>query len=306
MAPDREDHAPSGVIFDIQRWSTDDGPGIRTTIFFKGCPLRCAWCCNPESWSPVPQLGLFPDQCHECGACVRACPSGKANPLDAKVPWVSCETCGTCVTACPYGARQLFGRSMTAEEILAAVERDRAFYRQSGGGVTFSGGEATGQPRLLRYLAERLSRSGISLALETCGYFQWLENEAALRLMEIVYFDLKHMDDIEHQRLTGVGNGLILENAARIAAAGFPMIVRLPLIPGLNDSDENLEETARFVAERLGQAIPIEILPYHVLGRLKHRAMGGACALDDRLPPSADAVAQAQARLEAAGAKVLR
>jgi glycyl-radical enzyme activating protein len=296
----------NGVIFDLQRWSTQDGPGIRTTLFFKGCPLRCTWCCNPEAWSPRPQLGLFQDQCKGCGACSGACSLGVARPLSlAGVGKHACEVCGACVEACPHGARRLLGRSMSADEILAEVERDRAFHRQSGGGVTFSGGEATSQPELLRHLAERLGRSGTHLVLETCGHFSWSDNEAALGLMDLVYFDLKHMDSEAHERLTGAGNGLILENATRIVAAGIPMIIRLPLIPGQNDSSENLERTARFVTGRLGKRVAIEILPYHVLGRPKFRAIGECYAHGELSPPGPGAIARARLLLRTAGAEVI-
>ena len=231
-----------GNIFEIQRWSTDDGPGIRSTIFFQGCPLRCAWCCNPEAWRPA------------------------AEP-------------------------------MPAEAILAAVERDRVFYRQSGGGVTFSGGEATAQPGLLLHLAQRLRAAGIHLALETCGQFPWEAVEPALALMDLVYFDLKHMDSATHARLTGVPNGLILENALRLAAMGVPMILRVPLIPGCNDDPENLAATAAFAA-RLGSP-PVELMPYHQLGLGKHRDLGLDYALGDLEPPSAEAVARARQVLAA-------
>jgi pyruvate formate lyase activating enzyme len=236
-----------GAIFEIQRWCGDDGPGIRSTIFFQGCPLRCAWCCNPEAWDP----------------------SG--------------------------------GRTLTAEAILAEVERDRVFYRQSGGGVTFSGGEATAQPELLRHLAQRLHTAGIHLALETCGQFPWDPNEAALDLMDLVYFDLKHMDSGSHARLTGAPNRLILENAVRLAGRGIPMILRMPLIPGCNDDPENLAATAGFAA-RLGNPV-IELMPYHTLGLGKRRALGlpesGPLA-----PASAEAVEQARRVLRSRGAMV--
>ena len=233
-----------GLVFEIQRWSTDDGPGIRSTIFFHGCPLRCAWCCNPESW---------------------------AGP----------------------------GTPVAAGAILAAVERDRVFYRRSGGGVTFSGGEATGQPELLGLLARRLHDAGVHLTLETCGHFAWERTVAALDLMDLVYFDLKHMDSAAHARQTGLPNTLILENALRMARRGIPMILRMPLIPGSNDDPENLAATGAFAA-RLGAAI--EVMPYHALGVGKYRELGLPCPPDTREPAPEDL---ARARSVLAGAKLV-
>jgi pyruvate formate lyase activating enzyme len=244
-----------GVIFEIQRWSTDDGPGIRSTIFFQGCPLRCAWCCNPEAW-------------------------------------------------CPATAGPLQGRLMTAAAILAEVERDRVFYRRSGGGVTFSGGEATAQPDLLLELAQRLHDTGVHLALETCGHFPWDRNQPALALMDLVYFDLKHMDSEAHARLTGQPNGLILENAARLAAAGIPMILRVPLIPGRNDDGSNLAATADFAMGLPGRP-GIELMPYHTLGLDKFQQLGLPYALADLAPATAEAVARAGAVLAGRGAKLV-
>lgn len=249
----------AGAVFDIQRWSSDDGPGIRSTIFFQGCPLRCAWCCNPEAWAPLP--------------------------------------------ASASGAGPLAGRWLEAGAILAQVERDRVFYRRSGGGVTFSGGEATGQPELLRQLAQSLHAAGIHLALETCGHFPWEPNRAALGLMDLVYFDLKHMDSGTHARLTGVPNTLILENAIRLAAMGVPMILRVPLIPGCNDDPENLAATADF-AVRLGGP-PIELMPYHTLGVGKFRELGLPYRLAALEPAPAEAVARARQVMEGRGAKLV-
>ena len=240
--------ASEGLLFEIQRWSTDDGPGIRSTLFFHGCPLRCLWCCNPEAWA------------------------------------------GT-------------GAPMAAEAILEAVERDRVFYRRSGGGVTFSGGEATGQPEQLGFLARRLHDSGIHLALETCGHFPWKANGAALALMDLVYFDLKHMDSAVHARLTGRPNGLILANARRLARRGTPMILRLPLIPGCNDDPGNLAATAGFAAELGGPAI--ELMPYHTLGRGKFRQLGVPYGLDGLEPPAPEALARARRILADRGAKLV-
>jgi pyruvate formate lyase activating enzyme len=234
-------------LFDVQRWSTGDGPGIRTTLFFQGCPLRCAWCCNPEAWQ------------------------------DAAPP-------------------------AAIAAILAQVERDRVFYRQSGGGVTFSGGEATGQPALLLDLARRLRAAGVHLALETCGHFAWDATAPALALMDLVYLDLKHLDSAVHARLTGVPNGLILDNARRMAGRGIPLVLRLPLIPGHNDDPANLAATARFAAT-LGNP-PLELMPYHRLGVGKHRELGLAYPLETLEPPSAEAVEAARGLLRRLGARV--
>jgi pyruvate formate lyase activating enzyme len=251
------------VLFEIQRWSTDDGPGIRTTLFFQGCPMRCLWCCNPEAWCPAPP-GL----------------EGTADPAD-----------------------ELRGRTLTVPEIVAAVERDRVFYRTSGGGVTFSGGEPTCQPDLLRALALRLHDLGLHLALETCGHFPWDPNAEALARMDLVHLDLKHLDREAHRRLTGVPNDQVLANALRLAGAGIPLVLRLPLVPGLNDDPANLAATARF-AGRLGNP-PLQVMPYHALGLGKYRALGLECPTAGLQPPSAGALAAARQVLADHGAKLV-
>jgi pyruvate formate lyase activating enzyme len=294
----RETDPIGGCLFDIQRWSTEDGPGIRTTIFFKGCPLRCAWCCNPESWSPKPQLGFFEERCKGCGACISACSRGLARPATGRLD--GCEDCGFCATACPHGARQLLGRWWSAEEILAEVGRDAIFHRRSGGGVTFSGGEATAQPRLLEHLAMEFHRRGVHQVLETCGHFPWEWNAKALSLMDLVYFDLKHMDEAAHERWIGVGTDLIQANALRIAEMGIPMIVRFPLIPGVNDERKNLVRMAVFVKERL--KAPLEVMPFHPLGRHKHRAVGSD---SDFAEPAPNDVEMVRELLRAQGVTVL-
>ena len=296
---------PEGVIFEIQRWSGNDGPGIRTVVFFKGCPLRCAWCCNPESWRPLPQVAVIADRCQECGLCREVCPQSIAMPGTVPDRASGCTACGRCVEACPSGARELMGRQMSLEEVLAVIERDRVFYRQSGGGVTFSGGEALAQAGFLGQLVERCWANGISMALETSGHFSWARREELLRKMDLIFLDLKHMDPLIHRRMTGVNNHIILQNAMRIVRAGLPLVIRIPLIPTVNDDEGNLRATAAFVSRHLGGVLGVEVLPYHTLGRGKFEALGLNYKLDHVAPPAAADVARAREILAEHGLEVL-
>jgi pyruvate formate lyase activating enzyme len=298
---------PEGVIFEIQRWSGNDGPGIRTVVFFKGCPLRCLWCCNPESWSPCPQVAFFEERCLGCGRCQQVCPQSIARPGggDGHETTAGCTACGQCVQACPSGARELMGKRMSVAEVLSAVERDRVFYRQSGGGVTFSGGEALAQPRFLKALVEKCRAGGLPMALETCGHFPWARGKEILARMDLVFLDIKHMDPAIHRRVTGVDNRLILENAVRIAREKIPLVIRVPLIPTINDDAGNLGATAAFVAGQLGNARGIEVLPFHTLGKGKYRPIGLEYPLGDLAPPGAEQVAAAREILKDSGAELL-
>jgi len=295
------------VILDIERWSSHDGPGIRTVVFFKGCPLRCLWCCNPESWSPVPQIAFFEERCRDCGKCTEACPQSIARPGIGQ-SWQGgsgCTACGRCVAACPYGARELMGKRMSVGEVLSVVERDRVFYRQSGGGVTFSGGEALAQPAFLRELVQACWAAGLAMVLETCGHWRWPTVRDILARMDMIFLDIKHMDPEVHRRVTGVDNGLILKNARRIARAEIPLVIRVPLVPTLNDGVENLAATATFVAKELGSVVGVEVLPYHTLGVGKYPSIGLEYPLDHLAPPPAVDVARAQEILMDSGIEVL-
>lgn len=274
-----------GCIFDIQRYSIHDGPGIRSTVFFKGCPLSCAWCANPESQKKTPQLLYIRHLCRGCGKCVEVCPqlanrllSDGALELDRK----PCRACGRCAEICPSEARQISGRMMTLEEVLDIVKRDALFYQNSGGGVTASGGEATAQPAFLLNLFRECRKLGFHTTLDTCGFVQWETLDPILEHVDLVLFDVKQIDSERHRRLTGVGNELIFENARRIIDRGVPLIVRAALISGCNDDDENIRDLARMALAWGGPEI--NLMPYHKLGLKKYESLGMKYQLEDLEP----------------------
>lgn len=266
----------TGWIFDIQGYSINDGPGIRTTVFFKGCPLTCWWCSNPESQEQSRQLLFLDSLCIKCHQCVLVCPTGATtvNTADGtiKLDRSLCNACGLCVEVCPSEARVMSGRLVTVDEVLEVVKKDALFYRNSGGGVTASGGEPTSQPQFLLALFRKCQESNIHTVLDTCGYVRWEILKEILEYTELVFFDIKHMVSAKHKEYTGVDNKLILENAKKIVALGKPIRIRIPLIPGFNDSAENISRTAHFVT-KLGIS-EIDLLPYHQFGRNKYARLG--------------------------------
>jgi pyruvate formate lyase activating enzyme len=265
-----------GVIFNVQRYSIHDGPGIRTTVFLKGCPLRCLWCQNPESQINRPELFFDATRCGACGACVAACAAGAISVRDGR-SWTDrtlCNGAGACVDVCPNDARTLMGRYVTAAEVFDEVEADRVFYEGSGGGVTLSGGDPVSQPRFAASLLRLCKDAGLHTALDTSGHTRWNTLAPLLAHADLVLYDLKHMDPDAHTTLTGSSNEWILDNARRIVhEAATPMLVRLPVVPGCNDTVENVEATARFVAHELDPSIPVHLLPYHRLGVTKHERL---------------------------------
>jgi pyruvate formate lyase activating enzyme len=260
----------SGVVFNIQRCSLHDGPGIRTTVFLKGCPLRCFWCQNPESQAGGPEVLLDRRKCTLCGACHRACPNGAVRLEGGKPVFHrgDCRGCGRCVPACPNEARTISGKEMTVEEVLQEVLKDLKFYKKSGGGVTLSGGEPLAQPHFARELFRRCKREGLHTTLDTCGCAPWSSIKRVLEYVDLVLFDIKHPNAAKHAEATGRDNRLILENAKRIAKLK-PMRVRVPLIPGFNDSAETVGEIVRFAEAELGGPA-IDLLPYNRLGEIKY------------------------------------
>ncbi len=261
-----------GVVFNIQRCSLHDGPGIRTTVFLKGCPLKCFWCQNPESQTGGPEVLLDTRKCTLCGACQRACRAGAVR-LDGgggKLVFnrSDCRGCGSCVPVCPNEARSISGKEMTVEEVMQEVLKDLKFYKKSGGGVTLSGGEPLAQPRFIREILKRCKEEGLHTTLDTCGYARWSSTKGVLEYVDLVLFDIKHPDAAKHAEATGHDNRLILENAKRIAKLK-PMRVRVPLIPGFNDSAETVGEIIRFAKDELG-CPDIDLLPYNRLGEIKY------------------------------------
>ncbi|MBE0558761.1 MAG: glycyl-radical enzyme activating protein [Proteobacteria bacterium] len=267
----------SGVVFNIQRCSLHDGPGIRTTVFLKGCPLRCFWCQNPESQSGGPEILLDSRKCTLCGACHRACRNGAVRLEEGKPVFnrAECRGCGRCVPSCPNEARTISGKEMTVEEVLQEVLKDLKFYKKSGGGVTLSGGEPLAQPRFAGELFRRCKRQDLHTTLDTCGYAPWSSIKGLLEYVDLVLFDIKHPDAAKHAAATGRDNRLILENAKRIAKRK-PMRVRIPLIPGFNDSAETVGEIVRFAKDELG-CRDIDLLPYNRLGEIKYDFLDKAC-----------------------------
>jgi pyruvate formate lyase activating enzyme len=285
----------TGIVFDIQKFSLHDGPGIRTLVLLKGCALRCRWCCNPESQSVRTQVVFFDRKCirrngFDCRECAAACPGHGIEVAEGTIArdQARCDACDAyeaCTNACPAGALVPIGRRMTVAEVFAQVEQDTVFYRNSGGGVTLSGGEPLMQAEFAAALLERCRAGGLPTAMETCGYARWESVARVLPFLDLVLYDIKHVDPAAHRTLTGVSNELILDNARRIAAAGVPLSVRVPVIPGLNDSESNIRATAE-LARELG-ARRVHLLPYHRLGLAKYHRLQVVYRLEDLKAPAA-------------------
>jgi len=295
----------NGIVFDIRRYSIHDGPGIRTTVFFKGCPLDCAWCHNPESRAFTPELILRPNRCILCDDCLDACPNGAvARQGDAiLIDRGKCRVTGACAAACAAEALQVVGREMNAGQVLAELERDRSFYDQSGGGATFSGGEPLAQPAFLLELLRACRERGLHTAVDTSGQAAWTVIERLRPYVDLFLYDLKLMDDARHRQLTGVSNRRILSNLRQLSGLGQPVVVRMPIVPGINDTVADLRQAGAFLADLPVRPL-VELLAYHHSALAKYSGLGLEYGLPDLRPPEAGKMKAAAGTLREYGLQV--
>ena len=297
-----------GTVLNIQHFSTHDGPGMRTTVFLKGCSLRCKWCSNPESIHPQPELAYNPAKCigkTECGFCIKECPESAIFTVDTEVKvrinWDLCTNCAKCVPVCPPQALYSFGQAMTVDEVLAEVEQDSSFYRDSGGGITLSGGECQLQADFAAALLEEAHRRGINTAIETAFNVPWENVEKVLKHVDVCLHDHKLTDPGRHKKWTGVDNARIRENWNR-AYETFPdtkFIARTPVIPGVNDDEEHIRAVLAFI-KPYKNVVDYELLPYHRYGESKYSFLGRIYELDDFKPPTPESIARLQAIIDEA------
>jgi len=281
-----------GIVFNIQRYSIHDGPGIRTTVFLKGCPLSCWWCQNPESQLSGQEMIFWGDRCIGCGACSTICPSDAIQikngiPLTEKE---KCILCGKCIEKCPALAREMIGEKLTIEEVIKEIEKDLVFYEESGGGVTFSGGEPLGQSEFLEGLLNGCREKKIHTAVDTSGYISWEILNKINSKVDLFLYDLKIMDNERHKKYTGISNEIILENLKKLSSVHHNISVRFPVIPGINDDYQNIRETGEFLSPL--KITQVNLLPYHYIGIDKYRRLGRTYKLVTTQPPSEEKLSE--------------
>jgi pyruvate formate lyase activating enzyme len=283
----QNDKGKSGIIFEIERYAIHDGPGIRTLVFFKGCPLRCKWCSNPESHHAEPELVYWKNKCISCGMCIKSCDYGalSSGTDGIIIDKNKCCLCGKCTEVCNTEALKIIGKEMTAYEVVEEVLKDEAFYSDSGGGVTFSGGEAFAQHEFLLELAKLCKQNQIHTCIETSGFVRWEHMEEVSPYIDLFLYDFKLMDSNKHKEYTGVPNELILENFKKLVKNRKSIVARVPVIPGINDYKENFEQMILFLS-KYAPGIKVDLLPYHRLGIEKYNRLNKEYELKEILPPA--------------------
>lgn len=279
-----------GLVCSLERFATHDGPGIRTLVYMKGCPLNCQWCSSPHTRQRTPEILYTKARCQASGACVDVCPENALQLTEddgLRIDRERCNTCGLCLEACNSRAFEISAAEMSVDELFKEIEKDSSFYRRSNGGVTVGGGELTMQSAYVSAFLKKCKEQYIHTAIETCGFSNWSQLDAILQYVDLIHLDIKHMDDEMHRKLTGVPNQTILENA-RKAAQMCDMIIRIPVVPGCNDTDENIRATARFAAGLGGRLQRIELLPYHQLGMHRYSQLGMDYELKEVQTPDDD------------------
>jgi len=265
-----------GLIFDIQKFSLQDGPGIRTIVFIKGCQLNCSWCQNPESQLNYPEVAFYPNHCINCGKCIEACPTNAIENIKKEriINRKLCSECRLkpCIEACNFGAIKLIGYHVTVKEVLKELEKDNVFYRNSNGGITISGGEPLFQADFVSLLLKELKKNNYHTAIETCSFCRWEQFEKVIDYTDLFLCDIKNMDEKLHFKATGVSNSLILENIEKLSKRAKKIIVRIPVVPRFNNNDENIKQVCRFSLKN--NINEIHLLPYHDFGISKYKAIG--------------------------------
>lgn len=293
----------SGNIVKIQRFSIQDGPGIRTTVFLKGCRLRCRWCSNPESQNPYPELMYNSLKCvKNCQECLHVCQyirKSKGNET-IEIDRSRCTNCGKCAEVCYAKALSMVGESISTEKLIREVVRDVHFYQNSGGGITLSGGEPLYQFDFVSEILRGCKEKDLHIAVDTSGYSKWEKLREIAKYADLLLYDIKCMNNMVHKEFTGVGNKLILDNALKLSKENIPMIIRVPVIPGINNTKKEIEQLVRFVTS-LNSVLRVELLPYHRLGVAKYKALGREYLMIDLTPPNKDCIDEISSLLKSTG-----